>query len=129
MFPKIEMVRKALENLYDDVIVSGHTYEKIADEITGITEIQKCPLAIDGTPCRLNVSSSDRNPVGYSGAQPGTTAQEITLYLNPDIPVKPGTTLVVRTSDGTERTYEAASVPVIYSHHQEISLKLMEKRP
>lgn len=129
MFPKNKMVRKALENLYDHVIVSGYEYRKANDEITGITDTQKCPLAIDGTPCRLDVSSSDRSPADYSGAQPGNIAQEITLYLSPDIPITPGATLVIRGLDGTERTYEAASVPTVYTHHQEISLKLAEKRP
>lgn len=129
MFPKIEMVRRAIESLYDHVIVSGYAYTQEEDEITGITETKKSPLAVDETPCRLDVSSNDRPPADFSGAQPGEIAQEITLILNPDVTVPVGSTLTIRSLDGAERLYEAASIPTVYPHHQEISLKLKEKRP
>lgn len=129
MFPKIEMVKKAIGHLYDHEIVSAYKYEKVTDEETGIVETKRQTLPVEGTPCRLDVSSSDRAEAVYDGAKPGSIAQKITLYLAPEIIIAEGSTIEIRDGSGQVRTYTASSVPTYYAHHQEISLSLMEKRP
>ena len=129
MFPKIEMVKKVIGHLYDHEIVSAYKYEKVTDEETGIVETKRQTLPIEGTPCRLDVSSSDRQEATYAGAKPGSIVQKITLFLTPEIIIAEGSTIEIRDGSGAVRTYTASSVPTYYAHHQEISLSLMEKRP
>ena len=52
-------------------------------------------------------------------------SQAITVYLSPDISVKPGSKLTI-TQNGVTTVYKSSGTPAVYSLHQEIPLTLFE---
>lgn len=127
MFPKIALVRQGIESLYDS-LCKIYRYEKKVDEATHETVTEPVLLVAEPVPCRVDISTSDMPPATYSGAEPGAMQQVITLFLKPEIAIPPGCFIEVTGPNGSN-TYEASGKPVVYTHHQEVRLRLKEARP
>lgn len=83
----------------------------------GITKTCKTVIA-ENIPCRLSYKNNQQ------GNQTNTTdniSQEIKLFIDNDIEVKPGSDITV-TQNGVTRDYKSSGIPSVYSVHQEISL-------
>lgn len=122
MFPKDKValkVRKTLELLYKgtcDVV----EYQKVkkSNGATGFEEV----TTLSQQPCRLSFDSSnettDENGVSAK-------AQNITLFVAPDVTIKSGSKIIVTQEDKTE-VYKSASEPKRYASHQEIALEMFD---
>ena len=127
MFPKIALGRQSIEGLYDS-FCTIYRYEKKVDEATHETVTVPVLLVDEPVPCRVDISTSDMPPATYSGAEPGAMQQVITLFLKPEITIPPGCFIEVTGPNGPN-TYEASGKPAVYTHHQEVRLRLKEVRP
>lgn len=121
MFQKIKMVRarKAVESLYDGRCTITE-YQKIKKEnkSTGFTEV----VVLEDVPCRMSFKSV--NPTIQTETT-GSITQGITVYLSPDILVKPGSKLTI-TQNGVTTEYKNSGQSAVYSTHQEVSLELFK---
>lgn len=77
-------------------------------------------LVHQSLPCKLSFSSSDisRDTSFASGI-----SQVVTLFIAPDIIINSGSKIVV-TQDSITTVYENSGVPLHFSTHQEIKLRL-----
>ena len=79
------------------------------------------PVLVD-EPCRLSYNHEQSTNI-QSGA--AVVSQSITLFIRPDIVIKPGSVIEI-TQHGVTQKYEGSGKPAIYSNHQQIVLKLYE---
>lgn len=93
-------------------------YKQVTDPITHQTTSSLVAVATD-EPCRLSYSTA--KVTGVSGI--ATVEREITLFISPEIEIKPGSHIVV-TQHGRTNSYKRASEPAIYTNHQEVLLTL-----
>ena len=121
MLQKIKMVkaRKAVESLYNGLCtISEYKKVKKENKSTGFDEV----VVLENQPCRMSYktvnSTSQTDTVG-------TVTQAITVYLSPDILVKPGSKLTITQNDVTSE-YKCSGKSAIYSTHQEIPLELFK---
>ena len=121
MFQKIKMVkaRKAVELLYDGRCTITE-YEKVKKEnkSTGFGEV----VVLEDQPCRMSYRSI--NPTSQTDTASVVT-QGITVYLSPDILVKPGSKLTI-TQNNVTSEYMCSGKPAMYSTHQEVPLELFK---
>ena len=122
MLQKINMVkaRKAVESLYDGVCTITE-YQKVKKEnkSTAHEEI----VVFENLPCRMSFKTV--NPTNQTGVA-SAVSQAITVYLSPDISVKPGSKLTI-TQNGVTTVYKSSGTPAVYSSHQEIPLELFKE--
>lgn len=114
-------VRKALEELYDGT-VTCITREKTFNEKKKVTDyVEK--IQFEDVPCRLSHSKTQVNTVQAPAEHP---AQEIKLFVAPEVTIPPASKLVV-TQNGVTRCYRQSGVPAVYQSHQEILVELSER--
>lgn len=116
---KMVKVRKAVESLYDGVCTITE-YQKIKKEnkSTAFGEL----VVIENEPCRMSYKTvNSTNQTDTASA----VTQVITVYLSPDISVKPGSKLTI-TQNGVTTEYKSSGKPAVYSSHQEIPLELFK---
>ena len=122
MLPKIPLVRRAIERLYDGrATVEEARKEKNAKNITALVW---SAVARD-VPCR--VSYKTLAPAGRSDTV-DSIAQAITLFTAPDIDIKPGSRVTV-TQRGRTMRFSCSGIPSVYDSHQEIPLVRWEEHP
>ena len=122
MLPKISLVKRAVEHLYDGrMTVEEARKEKNAKNITALV----WNAVVGDVPCR--VSYKTITPAGRSDTV-DSTAQTITLFTAPDIDIKPGSRIVV-TQCGRTMRFSCAGIPAVYESHQEIPLTRWEEHP
>ena len=122
MLPKIPLVRRAVERLYDGrMTVEEARKEKNAKNITALV----WSAVIEDVPCR--VSYKTVAPAGRSDTV-DSIAQTITLFTAPDIDIKPGSRMIVVQRGHTMR-FSCAGVPAVYESHQEVPLTRWEEHP
>ena len=122
MLPKIPLVRRAVERLYDgQATVEEARKEKNAKNITALV----WSAVARGVPCR--VSYKTVAPAGRSDTV-DSIAQAITLFTVPDIDIKPGSRVTV-TQRGRTMRFSCSGIPVVYDSHQEIPLVRWEEHP
>lgn len=121
MLQKIKMVkvRNAVESLYDGRCTITE-YQKVNKEnkSTALNEI----VVLENQPCRMSFGTV--NPTNQTDTA-SVVAQTITVYLSPDVIVKPGSKLTI-TQNGVTNEYKCSGKPAVYSSHQEISLELFK---
>lgn len=123
MFPKISMVKKAIESLYDATATVYKLTEVTKDSIT--TEER----AIQTSSLRCRVSYKNIG-AAQSTDTIDTQHQEIKLYFDADDAViEAGSIIDVLWDDGREATFKNASIPQVYNHHAELTLLLNEDKP
>ena len=116
----VDMARKALESLYTGTAVIAELRE--VTKPNGAIGSEEVITASD-LPCRLSFGSS---PSAVETDTAAGIAQEIKLFLAPEVRVKPGSRIEV-TQNGVAAAYRSSGVPAIYSRHQEINLTLFKK--
>ena len=122
MLPKISLVKRAVEHLYDGrMTVEEARKEKNAKNITTLV----WSAVIEDVPCR--VSYKTVTPAGRSDTV-DSIAQAITLFTAPDIDIKPGSRVTV-TQRGRTMRFSCAGIPAVYESHQEIPLTRWEEHP
>ena len=122
MLPKIPLVRRAVERLYDGrATVEEARKEKNAKNITALV----WKAVAQDIPCR--VSYKTVAPAGRSDTV-DSIAQAITLFTAPDIDIKPGSRVTV-TQRGRTMRFACSGIPAVYDSHQEIPLVRWEEHP
>ena len=111
--------RKSVESLYDGICtISEYKKVKRENKSTGFEEV----VVLENQPCRMSYKSV--NSTSQTDTV-GTVTQSITVYMSPDISVKPGSKLTI-TQNGVTSEYKNSGEAAIYSTHQEISLELFK---
>lgn len=96
---------------FEDAI-DPNTFQTIQKEVAVLVE----------EPCRLSYNHEQATNI-QSGA--AVVSQSITLFIRPDLVIKPGSVIEI-TQNGVTEKYKGSGKPAIYSHHQEIVLQLYE---
>lgn len=115
MLPKINLVKKALSKLHTSICVV-HTYaDDVQDPVTGIVKQGK--RTSQEYPCRVSFKSAPT----ASDENIAVATQNVTLFLDADIVIPPGSDVDV-IQNGRTLHYKASGVPSVYQSHQEIPL-------
>ena len=96
-----------------------YEFEDVVDLETFQTTQREVPVLID-EPCRLSYNFEQSTNI-RSGA--AVVSQSITLFIRPDLVIKPGSIIEITQNNVTER-YCDSGQPAVYSNHQEIILEL-----
>lgn len=80
------------------------------------------PVLVD-EPCRISYQQEQATNI-RSGA--AVISQSITLFIRPDLHIKPGSVIDV-THYGTVTRFKGSSKAALYSNHQQIVLELYEE--
>ena len=98
-----------------------YEFEDVTDPVTFQTTQKEVPVLID-EPCRLSYNFEQATNI-RSGA--AVVSQSITLFIRPDLVIKPGSVIEITQNNVTEK-YKGSGKPAIYSNHQQIILQLYE---
>lgn len=111
-----DRLANAVERLWTSkCIIINYTSNE--DE-NGITTTNKEVIARN-VPCRVSYSSDN------AGTQSNTTnniSQQIKLFINSNIDIKPGSEITVTAADGTIKEYISSGITAKYTAHQEVTL-------
>lgn len=113
--------RKAIERSYTGVCTILERMD-VRDERTKITRKNAEVVVAEKQPCKL---SFERLTAAAQTETAATIAQGATLFLAPEIAVKPGSKIIVE-QNGVTTAYAASGVPAVYASHAEIPLVLFE---
>lgn len=114
-------IREVVESMYEGkCTVSEMTGVK--DPITGIVK-QTETVVLTDQPCRLSYKGSEVTSID-NGV--GVQAQLITLFISPDISIKPGSKVAVTQNNQTV-DYKRSGLPSVYGSHQEITLTIFDR--
>lgn len=83
---------------------------------------QKEVAVLVDEPCRLSYNREQATNI-QSGA--AVVSQSITLFIRPDLVIKPGSVIEI-TQNGVTEKYKGSGKPAVYTNHQEIVLELYE---
>ena len=98
-----------------------YEYEDVVDSKTYQTTQKEVPVLID-EPCRLSYNHEQATNI-QSGA--AIVSQSITLFIRPDLVIKPGSVIEI-TQNGVTEKYKGSGKPAIYDNHQQIILQIYE---
>lgn len=123
MFPKIPLVKSAIESLYD-ATATIRTYQTATTK--GIRRQALTELA-KGIRCRIGYQSLPE------ATSKDTADAQVTIikmfYDGSAVTIPTGAVIDVLWDDGRADTFENASVPAVYSHHAEVTLKRVRDKP
>lgn len=123
MFPKIALVKQAIENLYD-ATATIRTYQTATTK--GIRRQALTELAKE-VRCRIGYQSL---PEATSKDTADTQVTIIKMFYDGEaVAIPAGAVIDVVWDDGRADTFENASVPAVYSHHAEVILKRVRDKP
>ena len=113
--------RKAIESLYKGVCnIYSFVSEKDEFGITDRTE----KLLYENQKCRVSYKNIS---VANQTESFATIAQEIKLFIAPQLIIPAGSTIEVTQNNRTEK-YKSSGKAAVYTNHQEIILNLYEER-
>ena len=120
MLPNSQMVRVAIESLYDGkcTVTVRQEYEK-DNGATGFQEV----VLIENEPCRLSFNNTSSTQEGEVAA---TVSQVTELFIGPEINIPPGSKITI-TQNGETTEYSKSGVKAKYETHQQIILELWKK--
>lgn len=98
-----------------------YEFQDVTDPVTFQTTQKEVPVLID-EPCRLSYNHEQSTNI-QSGA--AVVSQSITLFIRPDLTIKPGSVIEITQNGVTER-YKGSGQPAVYTKHQQIILQLYE---
>lgn len=98
-----------------------YEYQDVTNETTHQTSQELVPVLVD-EPCRLSHNREQTTNIANGAA---VVSQSITLFIRPDIIIKPGSVIEVSQHGVTEK-YKGSGQPAVYCNHQEIILELYE---
>ena len=116
-----KLARKYLEKLYEGTCTITE-FSNVYDPVTHCTKPVKNVIC-EGVTCHLSYTTA---PAVKNTDTVAAMDQNITLFISPDILVKPGSMIEV-TQVGRTTKFEASGAPVVYPTHQEIGLSLTDK--
>lgn len=123
MLQKIKVVKKArqaFESLYDGTCnIIEHQKIKKANKSTGFQDV----TVLENEPCRLSFKTIGSTVQAENAAS--AVVQVTTLFISPDIVIKPGSKIVV-TQNSRTTEYKQSGEPAMYDTHQEIILELFK---
>lgn len=96
-------------------------YQTTKDEITKQSTQKQVPVVVD-EPCKVSYNREHATNISSGAA---VISQSITLFIRPDLEVKPGSVIEV-TQHGKTTKYKGSSKSAVYTNHQEIVLELFE---
>lgn len=98
-----------------------YEFQDTTDPETFQTTQQEVPVLID-EPCRLSYNKEQSTNIANGAA---VVSQSITLFIRPDLVIKPGSVIEI-TQHGVTEKYKGSGQPAVYCNHQEIILQLYE---
>jgi hypothetical protein len=101
-----------------------YEYQTITDPET-FKSTQKLVAVVENEPCRVSYENRTHNQMISTDKGATKIEQEITLFIRPDITIKPGTVIEVNQHNRTVK-YKSSAKSALYTNHQEISLDLYE---
>ena len=96
-----------------------YEFKDVTDPHTKQTTQREVPVLID-EPCRLSYRHEQSTNIQNGAA---VVSQSITLFIRPDLIIKPGSVIEV-TQHGRTCKYKGSGAPAVYCNHQEIVLEL-----
>ncbi|WP_337464974.1 hypothetical protein [Acidaminococcus timonensis] len=123
MFPKIAVVKKAVQSLYDaTATVSTWKKEKDASNITREKLQQlgetRCRVVYRSVPAVQGNDMADLLPV------------EISMNYDAEaLNIPPGSRIHIKWDDGREEDFQNSSFPAVYLHHGSVQLERVGRRP
>lgn len=123
MFPKIAVVKKAIQGLYD-ATATVSTWGKVKDasnitreKLQQVGEV-RCRVVYRSVPAAQGNDTADLLPV------------EISMNYDAEaLKIPPGSQIHIKWDDGREEDFQNSSFPAVYSHHGSVQLERVEKRP
>ena len=100
-----------------------YEYQDVIDETTYQTTQKPVPVVVD-EPCRLSYQKEQATTIANGAA---VISQSITLFIRPDLVIKPGSVIEI-TQHGVTEKYKGSGQPAVYCNHQEIVLELYEDK-
>ena len=100
-----------------------YEYQSVVDPVTFQSIHKEVPIVID-EPCRISYNREQATNIDSGVA---IISQSITLFIRPDLVIKPGSVIEV-TQHGQTTKYKGSSKSALYTNHQEIVLELYEDR-
>lgn len=98
-----------------------YEYQNVFDSETWQTTQKEVPV-LENEPCRLSYNREQSTNINNGAA---VISQGITLFIRPDLVVKPGSVIEI-TQHGVTEKYKGSGQPAVYCNHQEITLELYE---
>jgi hypothetical protein len=101
-----------------------YEFETVTDPVTFKSKQQLTPV-VKNEPCRVSYANQTHGELISTDKGVTNIEQEITLFIRPDLTIKPGTVIEVTQHNRTVK-YKCSTKSALYSNHQEISLELFE---
>lgn len=98
-----------------------YEYQTVIDPETFQSTQTPVPV-LEDEPCRLSYNWEQTTNIRNGAA---VVSQSITLFIRPDITIKPGS-LIEITQHGITEKFEGSGHPAVYTNHQEVKLKIHE---
>ncbi len=99
-----------------------YEYETTVDPVTH-QSTQRPVAVLEDEPCRLSYNWEQATNIQNGAA---VVSQSITLFIRPDITIKPGS-LIEITQHGVTELFERSGHTAVYTNHQEVKLQLHEE--
>lgn len=123
MLQKAKMVKKArksLESMFEGTCdIVEHKKVKKSNGATVSEDVK----VLEKKPCRLSFKSIGSTDQAENAAS--AVIQVTTLFISPDIVIKPGSKIIV-TQNSRTTEYKQSGEPAMYDTHQEIILELFK---
>lgn len=113
--------RKAIQSTYSGVCTILERQD-VRDEKTKITRKNREIFIVENQPCKL--SFERLNAIVQTDTAAKQT-QGTKLFISPEIPVKPGSKIIVK-QNGVTTEYSASGVAAVYPSHAELMLELFK---
>lgn len=98
-----------------------YEFQDITDPETFQTTQKEVPV-LENEPCRLSYNREQSTNIANGAA---VVSQSITLFIRPDLVIKPGSVIEI-TQNGVTEKFKGSGKPAVYTNHQEIVLELYE---
>ena len=98
-----------------------YEFQDVTDPETYQTTQKEVPVLVD-EPCRVSYNHEQSTNIQNGAA---VVSQSITLFIRPDLVIKPGSVIEIKQNGVTER-YKGSGKPAVYTNHQQITLRLYE---
>ena len=98
-----------------------YEYQDVTHPNTHQTTQEEVAVLVD-EPCRLSYNHEQATNIANGAA---VVSQSITLFIRPDLVIKPGSVIKI-TQNGVTEKYKGSGQPAVYSNHQQIILQLYE---
>lgn len=99
-----------------------YEYQTITNQTTH-QSVQSLVPVLENEPCRLSYRFEQATNIQSGRA---VVSQSITLFIRPDLEIKPGSVIDI-TQHGRTTRFKGAGKPAVYTNHQELIMELDEE--